>query len=199
MPTANPFRPEPKIGDWILAGVIGAAALGALLWGLSHAGAHRELTALFEGPPPAVRDAEPVPLPPITDRGSVATARIPSGGRIVPSCVVNGRSVYGDAACAHVGRARAEAAAGRNVADATDRDTAPVQVSAAVVDSPPVFIPTERSNASPESNEAACKAIRREIFAIDTQFQRGPTASELERLRTRRRDATGRFEDFGCR
>jgi hypothetical protein len=203
MSSANPFRPEPRVGDWILSGVIGAIAIGGLLWGLSHAGAHGDLRGVFE---PHAPNAAPAASPAraasgaaaATNLSTMSVAAVPSRGTVVIACTVNGKRVYSDSACGADARPHEIATDRMNTYAPPSIDTTPVAVTSSVVESPPVFVPSEHSRTSPQANGAACSAIQREIDAIDARMRQGYLAPEGERLRARRNEAKERFHDFGC-
>lgn len=196
MSSVNPFRQEPNWGDWILAGVIGGAAIGALLWGLSHAGSHDDLSHAFQVAEPAPSLPASLPATPApTTRSSFSTAAIPAGGKVVYACTVNGRRVYSDKACGPNARAQDVRPDAPNTDAPPAIDTIPVDVSSSVVQSPAVFVPLERAGTN---TDAACAAIQREIDGIDARMRNVDRSEEGERLRTRRHDAEQRLRDFGC-
>lgn len=206
MSSANPFRTEPKIGDWILSGVIGAVAIGGLLWGLSHAGSHGDLRGLFEHGSTNASPADPAAASTTTagdgaaakNLSTMSVAAVPSRGTVVLACTVNGKRVYSDSVCGANARPHEIATDRMNTYAPPAIDTTPVPVESSVVESPPVFVPSERSRSTPQANEAACEGIQREIDAIDARMRHGYLAQEGERLRTRRNEAKERFHDFGC-
>jgi hypothetical protein len=199
MSSVNPFRHEPNWGDWILAGLIGGAAIGALLWGLSHAGSHGDLRHAFPDAEPAPgRPAPPPASAAPTPRSAVSTAPVPAGGKVVYACTVNGRRVYSDGACGPDARAQDLRPDALNLYTPPAVDTTPVGVSSSVVESPAVFVRVERPGTE-TNNDAACAAIQREIDGIDARMRSAYRSEEGERLRARRHEAKERFHDFGCR
>jgi hypothetical protein len=196
MSSVNPFRHEPNWGDWILAGVIGGAAIGALLWGLSHAGSHDDLSHAFRVAEPAPSLPASLPASPApTTRSAFSTAAIPAGGKVVYACTVNGRRVYSDTACGSNARAHEVGPDAPNTPTPPAIDSTPVDVSSWVVQSPAVFVPLERAGTN---SDAACAAIQREIDGIDARTRSADRSEEGERLRARRHDAEQRLRDFGC-